>query len=94
MTYRLWLVSEETGQITLTGWSESEGAASRTKTDHWPRYKLCAAANQLPARLAELGIDLDAGADLSDLSRHWDCYVRHPDIAALRAQLDQDKSRV
>ena len=46
----------------------------------------------LPARLEELGLDLAPGADLNDLDRAWDVYVRHPDLTALRAALDRQKT--
>lgn len=96
MDYGLWLLREPTGAITLTGWSETPGATSAvaaSKTEHWPVYTLCREPSQLAARLTELGLDLAAGHDLSDLDKNWDVYVRHPDIAALRAALDTDRAR-
>ena len=62
MDYGLWLLADETGGITLTGWSETAtaGAASEAapKTYHWPIYTLCEDRAELPARLTELGLDL------------------------------------
>ena len=95
MDYGLWLVRDNTGTITLTGWSEAAAATCpdiSAKTDHWPTYTLCRDPNQLPSRLAELGLDLAAGHDLNDLDKDWDVYVRHPDIAALRAALDAERA--
>ncbi|OCB23959.1 MULTISPECIES: hypothetical protein [Mycobacterium] len=97
MDYGLWLLREPTGAITLTGWSETPGTATDSaaagKTEHWPTYTVCREPSQLSARLAELGLDLAAGHDLSDLDKDWDVYVRHPDIAALRAALDTERAR-
>ena len=96
MDYGLWLLSDETGRITLTGWSEtgsdSTDPNATTRTDHWPTYPLCDDRAQLPARLQELGLDLAPGADLDDLDRAWDVYVRHPNLTALRAALDRQKT--
>ena len=95
MDYGLWLLTDDAGQITLTGWSETSSEASPeapAKTDHWPTYVLCSTPAQLPERLLELGLDLDAGADLADLDKGWDVYLRHPDIAALRTRLDRDRA--
>lgn len=97
MDYGLWLLAEPSGTITLTGWSETSSDASPdapAKTDHWPTYVLCSTRDQLPARMLELGLDLDAGADLDDLAKGWDVYLRHPDVTALRTQLDRDRSTV
>lgn len=93
MAYRLWLLADESGQITLTGWSEPQDEAAGARADHWPVYPLSCDRAQLPNRLAELGLDLDVGAALDDLDRQWDCYVRHPDVGALRAQLDKERVR-
>ena len=97
MNYGLWLLHDETGTITLTGWSETTNSTTNpddpTKTEHWPSYTLCTDRNQLPDRLAELGIDLAAGHHLDDLDKDWDVYVRRPDITALRTLLDTEKSR-
>lgn len=97
MDYGLWLLREPTGTITLTGWSETSGAATSptasAKTDHWPLYTLCSEPSQLPTRLAELGLELAAGHDLSDLDKNWDVYLRHPDVPALRAALDTERAR-
>jgi hypothetical protein len=93
MDYGLWLLADETGRITLTGWSETgTDPNATTRTDHWPAYPLCDDRTQLPARLQELGLDLAPGADLNDLDRAWDVYVRHPDLTALRATLDRHKT--
>ena len=96
MDYGLWLLSDETGRITLTGWSEtgsdSTDPNATTRTDHWPTYPLCDDRAQLPARLTELGLHLAPGADLNDLDRAWDVYVRHPNLTALRAALDHQKT--
>lgn len=95
MDYGLWLVRDNTGTITLTGWSETAattGLNGSTKTDHWPTYTLCRDPHQLPSRLAELGLDLAAGHDLNDLDKDWDVYVCHPDIVALRAALDNERA--
>lgn len=95
MDYGLWLIAEPSGTITLHGWSETSANASPdtpAKTDHWPTYVLCATSAELPARLHELGLDLDAGADLADLDRGWDVYLRHPDIALLRTRLDSART--
>ncbi|MDZ4269802.1 MAG: hypothetical protein U1D00_29700 [Mycobacterium sp.] len=96
MDYGLWLLADDTGRITLTGWSETgsgdavSGAPART--DHWPVYDLCDGREQLPDCLRDLGLDLAPGADLNDLDRKWDVYVRHPDIASLRSALDGRKA--
>ena len=96
MDYGLWLLSDETGRITLTGWSEtgsdSTDAGAATRAERWPTYPLCDDRARLPARLQELGLDLAPGADLNDLDRAWDVYVRHPDITALKAALDRQKT--
>ena len=96
MDYRLWLVTDPDGRISLTGWSETSGDASipdaSVKSDHWPVYALCSDRAQLPERLRELGLELDAGAALGDFDRQWDVYLRHPDIAALRTQLDRERT--
>lgn len=96
MNYGLWLLADTSGQITLTGWSETSTDAavpdSTTKTDHWPTYVLCRDRAQLATRLDELGLDLAPGAVLSDLDNAWDVYLHHPDIAALRIQLDRENS--
>jgi hypothetical protein len=84
MDYALWLLSDATGAITLSGWAETTDAT----TEHWPTYTLCQDHAQLPARLAELGLNLAPGADINDFDNDWDIYVTHPDITALRAQLD------
>ena len=93
MDYGLWLLSNETGQITLTGWSQtgsdSTNPDASPRTDHWPTYPLCEHRAQLPARLRELGLDLAPGADLNDLERAWDVYLSHPDVTALKAALDR-----
>ena len=45
MDYSPWLLSDETGRITLTGRSESGSDSidpnTSTRTDHWPTYPLC-----------------------------------------------------
>lgn len=96
MDYALWLLSDDAGRITLTGWAESgaegDATAAETRTDHWPTYLLCEDRTALSARLQELGLDLAPGADLNDLARGWDVYVRHPDIKVLRASLDARRS--
>ena len=93
MEYGLWLLSDEDGQITLTGWSQtgsdSTDPDASTRTDHWPTYPLCDNRAQLPTRLQELGLDLAPGADLNDLERAWDVYLSHPDVTALKAALDR-----
>lgn len=91
MDYGLWLLANDTGQITLTGWSET-GGDSTTRTDHWPTYPLCEDRAQLPDKLHELGLDLAPGADLSDLDKNWDVYVRHTDVTALKALLDRQNA--
>jgi hypothetical protein len=97
MDYGLWLLCDDDGTIALTGWSENPGSDANptadTKTDRWRTYTLCQDRTQLPGRLAELGLDLDAGADINDFDKGWDVYVRHPDITALRAKLDSDRTR-
>ena len=90
MDYGLWLDKDDAGRITLTGWTASE--ASNT-TDHWPVYTLCHDRAQLPDRLDQLGLDLAPGADINDLDKAWDVYVQHPNIAALRAQLDRERDQ-
>lgn len=95
MDYGLWLLSDGTGRITLTGWSETGDSTdpdATTRTDRWPAYPLCDDRAQLPARLQELGLDLAPGADLNDLDRAWDVYVRHPDLTTLKAALDRHKT--
>ncbi len=91
MDYRLWLLADASGRITLHGWSEtsSDSADTAPKVHHWPTYHLCDDPAQLPARLEELGLELAAGADLGDLHRTWDVYLRHPDPSGLRASLDR-----
>ena len=93
VNYGLWLLRDDTGTITLTGWSETINPDGATKTEHWPTYALCNDATELPYRLQELGIDLAAGHRLDDLDKEWDVYVRHPDIRALRALLDAERVR-
>lgn len=95
MDYRLWLKADTTGRITLHGWSDTGGQApdGQSKAQHWPVYQLCEDTAQLPQRLTELGLDLDAGADLGDLHRAWDVYLRHPDLPSLRATLDEQGAR-
>lgn len=97
MEYGLWLLADETGRITLTGWSEADAAGNESgaapKTDHWPVYTLCDSRDELPERLTELGLDLAPGADLNDLDKAWDVYVQHPDIATLRGALDRQRTR-
>jgi hypothetical protein len=96
MDYGLWLLADETGRVTLTGWSETPtaGVASEAapKTDNWPIYTLCDDRSELPACLTELGLDLAPGADLNDLDRAWDVYVQHPDLASLRGALDRRRT--
>ena len=53
---------------------------------------LAGAATSRLGRLAEaVADDLAPGADLSDLDKSWDVYVRHPDIAAHGAGAQADK---
>lgn len=96
MDYGLWLLTDHSGRITLNGWSETttDDASSDTpaKTDHWPPFVLCEDRAQLPERLDQLGLDLAPGANLHDLDKSWDVYLRHPDITALRAQLDRERT--
>lgn len=96
MDYGLWLLTDGTGRITLTGWSDTGADSTDPDTaprpDRWPIYALCDDRAQLPDRLAELGLALAPGADLNDLDRAWDVYVQHPDIAALKAALDRQKT--
>lgn len=95
MDYGLWLLTDSAGQITLTGWSESTAdtdAHTDAKTDHWPTYILCRTRAQLQDRLHDLGLDLAPGAAIADLDKDWDVYLRHPDITALRTQLERDKN--
>ena len=96
MDYGLWLLCDETGRVTLTGWSEpgndSTGSNLTARTDHWPVYLLCDDRAQLSERLCELGLDLAPGADLGDLDKNWDVYVRHSDITTLREDLDREKT--
>ncbi|OFJ51867.1 hypothetical protein BEL07_20630 [Mycolicibacterium grossiae] len=96
MDYGLWLLTDPTGRITLTGWAETSAAGpdpdAPGRTDHWPTYDLCESRDQLPARLQELGLDLAPGADLNDLDKAWDVNLRHPDIAALKSALDRQRT--
>ena len=96
MDYGLWLLTDTSGRITLTGWSETGGDSTNpnapSRTDHWPTYPLCEDRAQLPGKLHELGLDLAPGADLSDLDKNWDVYVRHADVTALKAALDSRKA--
>lgn len=96
MDYGLWLLTDSSGRITLNGWSETSAAGASSdaapKTDHWPPFVLCEDRAQLPERLDELGLDLAPGADLNDLDKRWDVYLCHPDITALRAKLDGERS--
>jgi hypothetical protein len=96
MHYKLWLLADTSGLITITGWSETTAdftdPSAPAKADHWPTYVLCRDRTQLPARLAELDLSLDAGADLGDFDKGWDVYLRHPDITALRSHLDRHKT--
>jgi hypothetical protein len=91
VAHRLWLLIGAQGTVTLTGLSESE-TATGARTEHWPAYPLCDHAEQLPARLEELGLTLAPGAQLSDLDHRWDVYVRHTNPVALRAQLEDQSS--
>lgn len=95
MDYGLRLLSDDAGRITLSGWSQTDdsGPATSAKADHWPAYTLCVDRTQLPNRLTELGLELAPGADINDLEKSWDVYVRHPDITALRARLDRERTR-
>jgi hypothetical protein len=93
MNYGLWLLANDDGTITLTGWTETTPAAtpdSPPRTEHWPTYTLCQHRQQLPSRLEQLGLHLAAGAHLNDFDNHWDVYVEHPDLNALRAQLNNE----
>lgn len=96
MDYGLWLLTDTSGRITLTGWSETSTDTNSldapAKIDHWPTYVLCSDRAQLSTRLQELGLDLAPGMDLGNLDKAWDVYLRHPDIAALRTQLDREKA--
>ncbi len=96
MDYGLRLLIDPTGRITLSGWAETGASGTDpdapVRTDHWPTYDLCGTRDQLPARLQELGLELAPGADLNDLDKAWDVYVRHPDIAALKATLDRQRA--
>ena len=96
MDYRLWLLADQHGHITLNGWSETGSdharADAEVKTDHWPAYPLGDDPAQLPDLLAELGLILAPGADLADLARSWDVYLQHPDPAALRTTLDKQRT--
>lgn len=95
MNYGLWLLANDDGTITLTGWAETTPAAtpdSPPNTEDWPTYPLCQNRQQLPARLEQLGLQLAAGAHLNDFDNHWDVYVEHPNITALRAQLDSERA--
>ncbi|ORX14126.1 hypothetical protein [Mycobacterium xenopi] len=97
MDYGLWLLCDDTGAITLTGWSQTPGrdsdATAPAKAEHWPIYTLCQDRSQLPARLTELGLELAPGADINDLDKDWDVYLQHPDITALRARLESERAR-
>jgi hypothetical protein len=97
MDYRLWLLCDDTGTITLTGWAETTASTATdpdtaSTTEHWPTYTICQNRTQLPARLAQLGLDLAPGADINDFDKDWDVYVKHPDITALRALLDSEQA--
>jgi hypothetical protein len=96
MDYGLRLLTDPTGRISLTGWAETDTNGSDPdapgRTDHWPTYDLCESREELPARLEELGLDLAPGADLNDLDKAWDVYLRHPDIAALKTTLDRQRT--
>lgn len=94
--YGLWLLATDTGTVELTGWTETTpSTAPETtppKTEYWPGYPICEDRQQLPARLEELSLQLSAGSLLSDLDNDWHVHVRHPDRAALRAQLDSERA--
>lgn len=96
MDYGLWLLTDPSGRITLNGWSETSADHTSpdtpAKTDHWPTFVLCEDRAQLAERLNALGLELAPGADLNDLDKSWDVYLRHCDITALRAQLDRERT--
>lgn len=96
MDYGLWLLTDPTGRITLTGWAETSATGTDpdvpVRTDHWPTYDLCENRDQLPGRLQELGLNLAPGADLNDLDKAWDVNLRHPEIATLKATLDRQRA--
>lgn len=92
MAYGLWLLTDDGGRIILHGWSDPDTEAPINRTDHWPIYTLCQDRTQLSERLDKLGLTLAPGADLGDLDKGWDVYVRHPDLGFLRARLDRDST--
>ncbi|MEW2484197.1 hypothetical protein AB0876_31890 [Mycobacterium sp. NPDC049093] len=96
MDYGLWLLTDPSGRITLNGWSEARAdhtsPDTAARTEHWPTFVLCDNRGQLSDRLHALGLELAPGADLSDLDKCWDVYLRHPDITALRTQLDHERA--
>ncbi|WP_293003323.1 hypothetical protein [Mycobacterium sp.] len=94
--YGLWLLATDSGGVELTGWVETAPTNSlsegRSSTEYWPDYTICRDRQQLPTRIKELGLRLAAGSLLTDLDKDWTVYVTHPDLKALRAQLDNDRA--
>lgn len=94
--YKLWLICDSSGAISLTGWSETinnASSAAAIRLDQWPIFPLCADRAKLHHRLAELGLQPAPGFSIDDLDRQWDVYVCHPDITALRERLAADLTR-
>jgi hypothetical protein len=80
----LMITTHPDGHVTLKGWIETPNG----RTEHWPTFTLCQSRADLPERLAELGLALAAGHDLTDLDQQWDVYLHHADPTQLRAHLD------
>lgn len=95
-TFALWLTAAGNGAIELTGWVEDapdlNTAETAARTDYWPDYLISRDRQQLPTRLEQLGLQLAAGALLSDLDKDWPVYLTHPDLPALRARLDNERT--
>ena len=96
MDYGLWLLSDETGRINLTGWSETGSDSNEPnathRTDHWPCLpavrRPCAAARAPPGTRPGPGPRSRSQRPRPCLGR----LVRHPDLTALRAALDRPKT--
>lgn len=88
MTYSIYLRAEDDGTVILNVLTEN--STNRPRPDHWPAYTLCQNPDEVPNRLTELGLTLAAGSHLTDVAKRYCVYLHHPDLTALRAQLDSD----
>ena len=56
MDYRPWLLCDDTGTITLTGWAETTASSdtdpdTASTTEHWPTYTICQDRTHYPPDL-------------------------------------------